>query len=555
MSTSQTEQTAGASGVGQSSEPAAVRQVREAAEALLAEGKQQEAFELLLAALAALARKDRDLELLVAKLRKEAVGKRSERVDTGQLSLMFEQLLEASSGEIDAEAEAREEEELDREIKQAEEERAKTQPRERRRRRGGVKPRVAELQVHQHEVPPDQRTCGECGEEKQRIGEDVSYRLEYVPGHFIQHEHHLEKLACPRCKDGVTTAVGVPQVIERSQAEPSLLAHLVVSKYEDHCPLHRLSRIYERSGVEIAVSTLADWAAAVADRLQPLVAELEGRVADSFLVRTDATGIKVLDRAASENVQRGTFWAYVLDDADVLFRYTPTGQGETGPWEFLGGCTGYVQADAANVFDRVFNGRVAEAIEVGCWAHARRKLVELQDSDFRVAYPLKLIARLYRIEHLADARGLAPPERKLMREERSQPVFERLKGWAAIVLAAEPPGSTLAQAVRYMRNHWGALTRFVQDGRLDLDNNLCERQLRAIALGRRNYLFCGSDQAARRAATLYSLLRTCALRGVSPLPYLTDVLTKLAAGWPKERLVELLPDRWQPEPATQAAQA
>jgi hypothetical protein len=347
----------------------------------------------------------------------------------------------------------------------------------------------------------------------------------------------------------VTTAEGPDQVIERSPADASVLAHVVVSKVVDHCPLHRLHRIYARSGVNIPVSTMSDWMGQVADLLEPLTGRLAERVLAAYIDQTDATGVRVLDPGSPDNIQRGTMWCYVGDERDVVFRYTPTGEGATGPWQFLAGREGYVQADAANVFDRVFNGQAASANEVGCWAHGRRKLADLQDMDCRVAYPLKLIARLYRIEHLADAKGLAPDERAVLRQQRSRPILEKLKRWLVATHASETPASDLAKAAAYMINHWVALNRFVEDGRLKLDNNLTEAQLRAIALGRKNYLFFGSHRAAARAAVLYSITRTCALRAVQPLPYLTDVLRKLAAGWPKNRIDELLPDRWQPAAA------
>ena len=181
-----------------------------------------------------------------------------------------------------------------------------------------------------------------------------------------------------------------------------------------------------------------------------------------------------------------------------------------------------MQADAASVFDRVFNGEVASAIEVGCWFHGRRRLFALKDMDCRVAYPLKLIARLYRIETLADVKELSVDERTQLRQQRSVAVLEKLKRWLAMTVDSEPPSSDLAKAAAYPLNHWKALTRFVDDGRLSLDNNLCEQQQRAIALGRKNFLFCGSHDAARRAANLYSLSRTCALHNVPPLPYFTD---------------------------------
>jgi transposase len=333
--------------------------------------------------------------------------------------------------------------------------------------------------------------------------------------------------------------------MERSVADASVLAHVVVSKYADHTPLHRLRRIYGRSGVDLAVSTLADWVAGTAERLEPLAEVLGARVRQAYLVRTDATGLKVLDPKSPDNIERGTIWCYLGDERDVVFRYAPSGEGSSGPWSFLAGRRGYIQADAANVFDRLFNGQAASATEVGCWAHARRKFVALRDSDCRVAYPLQLIARLYRLEELADLRRLEPDERAQLRNEQSRPVLERLKRWLILTAANEPPSSDLARGAAYSLNHWTALTRFLDDGRLAPDNNLCEQQLRDIALGRKNFLFAGSHDAARRTAVLYSLTRSCALHGVAPLPYLTDVLRKLADRWPSHRLDELLPDRWQ----------
>lgn len=535
--------------------PGALRQIRESAHALLAQGKVEETWELFLAALEAVLVKNRELELLVAKLRRERLGTKSERLDPAQLALLLEALGEQAGPEAvsDPEAEAREDAELDRQIEQAEQA-PPDAPRKPRKAGPGWQTRGVERQVHHVEVPPAARTCADCGCAMKRIGEDVTRRLEYVPAHFVEHEYHLDKYACGRCKEGVTTAPGPPQVLERSAADASLLAHLVVSKFADHTPLHRLSRIYARSGAELPVSTLADWTAGVADLVAPLVERLAARVRAASIVRTDATGLRVLDPQSAANIQRGSIWAYIGDDRDVLFRYTPTGDGATGPWEFLKGRTGYIQADAATVFDRLFDGQVATAIELGCWSHARRRLVALQDTDYRVAYPLKLIGRLYRIEHLADARQLRPEARAQLRQERSTSVLERLQRWFLGTRASEPPSTDLGKAAGYALNHWAALTRFVADGRVSLDNNLCEQQLRDIALGRKNYLFAGSHDAARRAAVLYSLMRTCAQYGVPPLLYLTDVLGKLARGWATARLEELLPHRWRvPDAAEQNA--
>ena len=527
----------------------ALAQVRETARAMMAEGREDEAFDFLLSALAAVLKKSRDLELLVAKLRR--VGRSSERVDPGQLALLFEELVGLAGTEsegLDLEAEIRQDAELEAEIERERERRAP--PKGKAGRERGPRTRDVQQEIHRVEVEAEERVCGRCGQEKHKIGEDMSRVLEYIPGRFVEHEYHLEKWACRSCKRGVTTAPGPAKVIRGSAAGASVLAHAVVSKHVDHCPLHRLHRIWERSGVQVPVSTLSDWVARVADRVEPLVERIAGRIVqDAFLVRTDATGLKVLDPASPENIQRGTIWCYVGDDRNVVFRYTPTGEGATGPWAFLAGRRGYVQADAASVFDRLFNGQVASAVEVGCWAHGRRRFVALQDTDCRVAYPIKLIGRLYRIERLADVQELPAEERTVLRMERSRPALDTLQRWLVRTLASEPPSSELAKAAGYLFNQWTALTRFLDDGRLALDNNLCERQIRDIALGRKNYLFAGSHDAAHRAAVLYSLLRTCALHDVPQLPYLTDVLRRLAAGWEPDRLDELLPDRWEPERA------
>ena len=461
----------------------ALGQIRESAQALLAQGKADETWEFLLAALDAVLVKNRELELLVTTLRRARLGTHSERIDPAQLALLFEALVghAGAATAVDADAEAHEDAALDREIDQAEQAQSDVEPHTRQRRKTrkagpGWRTRRVERQVHRVEIPPDQRLCATCQHEKVAIGVDVTRRLEYVPGHFVEHEYHLDKWACGRCKDGVTTAPAPAQVLARSAADTSLLAHVVVSKFADHTPLHRLHRIYARSGADIPVSTLADWTAGVGALVEPLVERLAARVLGADIVRTDATGLKVLDPQSPDHIELGSMWAYVGDDRDVLLRYTPTGEGATGPWAFLARRTGYIQADASNVFDRLFTGQAAHAVELGCWSHGRRRLVALQDMDCRVAYPLKLIARLYRIEHLADARGLTPEPRAALRQERSAPVLEKLQRWCVVTRTNEPPSTDLAKAAGYLVNHWQALSRFLEDGRIDLDNNVCEQQ-------------------------------------------------------------------------------
>jgi hypothetical protein len=285
---------------------------------------------------------------------------------------------------------------------------------------------------------------------------------------------------------------------------------------------------------------------AVADEVNPIVERIYAKAMTCLELQTDGSGLKVLDRDDPEGIRRGTMWCFVGGRRNVVFRYAKDGTGEAGPWRYLKDRKGYVQADASNIFDRVYNGKKAEATEVGCLAHARRRYYELLDSDVRVAYPLKLIGQVYQVEDLADRRKLTPEDRLVMRKERSSPIMDRYHRWLLRMVSGEPPTSTLAKACAYSLNHWGALTRFLTDGNLPPDNNLCEQQIRSLALGRRNYLFAGSDAGAERSAILYSLTRTCALHGVDAFAYLKDVLGKLAAGWPTDQLDELLPENWSP---------
>lgn len=529
---------------------AQLRQIGDDTRALMKNGKLDEAHEILMSALMGLSQKFRDIQLLLLKYQKEQIGKRSEKIDPAQLHLMFEEMCRQAAPALQPNPAVEDDEdaELDRQVEEAKRQHNVMHPKTKRRPKSDVTARRAEHVVNVvHEVPvsESEKKCVTCERPKAHIGVDVSVIMEYIRAHFVRHEHRCDKYACPWCKDGVTTAPAPAKVIERSDAGASLLAQVVVSKFEDHNPLHRQHRVYLRDGVEIPVSTLSDWTGAVAEILVPLVDAVGTKMLAGYVVRVDATGVKVLDRLSPENIERGTMTCYVGDDKWVRFHYTPTGKGAVGPWKILEGRRGYVQADAANIFDRLFNGRVASCSEVGCNGHGRRRFVELQDTDIRVAYPLRLFRRLYRIERLAKLRGLGPEERAALRQERSQPILDKMKEWLESVRRTEPPSMALAKAAKYMLNHWVALTRFVSDGRLDVDNNLCERQIRAIALGRRNFLFFGSHRAAARGAVIYSLLRTCALHGVEPVAYLTDVLQKLAVGWPSERMAELLPDRWQ----------
>lgn len=506
--------------------------LRELFAALLAEGKGDEVIEAALAMLSELRSQNSELALRLAQLQRERSGRRGERIDPSQLALMLELLEDPDVGDDEAIDDALEDEGP-----------AEALPRGKPRRRR-PSPELPRDVIH-HELVAEERRCTTCGIQMRDIGDDVSEVVEFVPAQFRVQEHHRHKYACSRCKETVVTAPGPAKLIEKGLPGPGLLAHTVQSKYQDHLPLTRLREIYRRDGgLEVGVSTLSDWVGAVAEEVKPIVDRIAARALGAHVVQTDASGLAVLDRDHSEGVRRGTMWCSVGDRKHVVFRYAKTGSGEEGPWRYLAGREGYVQADASSVFDRVFDGEGAKAVEVGCWAHARRKLFQLKESELRVAYPLELIGKLYHVEHLADAQKLDPGQRLALRQRRSVGILTRLERWLRRTAAKEPPASALAKACAYSLNHWDALTRFLEDGRLALDNNFCELQIRTLAVGRKNYLFAGSDAGAERAAILYSLLRTCAVQGVDGYAYLKDALKKIAAGWPARRLDDLLPDAW-----------
>ena len=328
-------------------------------------------------------------------------------------------------------------------------------------------------------------------------------------------------------------------------ASVALVAFVVASKYDAFLPLYRMQKLCRQMGCPISDDTLGGWVTRAGDELEPLAEALLQEVKESWLVQTDATGIRVLDIDAPGGSRLGQMWCYLGDGGRLcVFKYAPDGEGQNGPWKYLAGRTGYVQADASSTFDRLFNGRAADAIEVGCIAHARRGLAELLDSDPRVAWPLKRIQQLYRVEKAAKAQNMGPGARLALRRQKSKPVLDTLRAWLVKAVGREPPKSALAGACAYWLNHWVALTRFLDDGRLEIDNTDVEREMRSIALTRKNSLFVGSDRGGREAAILHSLVRTCVLNDVEPIAWMTDVLGKLLDGWPKSRIRELLPHRW-----------
>jgi transposase len=383
-----------------------------------------------------------------------------------------------------------------------------------------------------------------------KLGEDVSEMLEYVPASFFVVRHVRPKLSCTKC-DHIVQAAAPTRPIERGVAGPGLLAHVLVSKYADHLPLYRQSEIYARYGVELERSTLADWVGGTSELLDPLVETLRRYVMAAGKVHADDTPVPVL-APGNGKTKTGRLWTYVRDDRPagdtaapaVWFAYSPDRKGEH-PEQHLRQFRGALQADAYAGFNQLYkeDGRIQE---VACWAHVRRKFYDLQEAHASpiAREALERIAALYAIEK--EIRGRPPDERQQVRMLRSRPLLQSLRDWFEVSLTKLSRKSDTTAAIRYALGLWLALTRYCDDGRLEIDNNAAERALRVVALGRKNYLFAGSDTGGERAASIYSLIGSAKLNGLDPEKYLREVLTRIA-DHPVNRIADLLP--WNIAPA------
>src|SRR5437588_1346294 len=397
--------------------------------------------------------------------------------------------------------------------------------------------------------------CPTCGGALRRIGEEITETLDYVPGRFKVIRHIREKLSCRSC-DTVVAAPAPDHAIARGRAGAGLLAHIVVSKYDDHLPLFRQAEIFAREGVNLETSTLSGWVGATAAALQPLIDALAAEMMASDTLHVDDTPVPVLAPGTGKT-KTGRLWTYVRDERPfagsrppaALFFDSPDRKGEH-PRAHLKDFRGVIHADGYAGFNELFvGGRIVEA---GCWAHVRRKFFDVHAATASpiAKEALDRIGQLYAVEKVISR---SPPERRRQqRQLQSKPIAEALAAWAEGTVRRLSRKSELAQAFRYMRARWTALVRCFGDGRLALDNNPAERALRCVAIGRKNYLFAGSDAGGRRAAAIYSLIESAKLNGLNPQHYLADVLARIA-DHPARRIAELLPWNWQPLDATRAA--
>ena len=392
---------------------------------------------------------------------------------------------------------------------------------------------------HKHDLLEEEKICACCGRKMDCIGEDVTRELELQPAKLEAHIHVRPKYACRCCKEGVCAAPLPQRPIPGGIAGPGLVSEVIVSKFSDHLPLYRLEDIFARYGVYIARSTLCDWVKYAAELFQPLYELQCQRVLQSTVMWTDDTPITVI--GGSQGSFQGRFWTYIGHEQPYSVYDFTTSRSRDGPASFLQGFTGYLHADAFAGYDAIYLGSQFAIREVACWAHARRKFFDAVKSHPRESHQvLEWIRQLYDIED--RVRPWSPEARRQLRAAESIPVLDKIGVSLTGLARTALPKSSVAKAVNYARNQWEALRRYTEDGRLTIDNNVSERTLRHQAIGRKNWLFLGSEAAGPRAAVLCTILAGAKRHRIEPWSYVRELLLRLHADDP--RLEVMLPDRW-----------
>ncbi|WIJ25058.1 IS66 family transposase [Devosia sp. RR2S18] len=471
------------------------------------------------------------LEKLVAAFKQAAFGRRSEKSDPDQFELALEDL-EMAIAVVQA-------------AEDAEDRLARRPAKPRSTNRGSLPkhlPRIEEI------IEPESLVCG-CGGGLHCIGEDVSERLDVIPAQFRVIVTRRPKYACRSCTDGVVQAPAPARLIPGGLPTEATVAHVLVSKYADHLPLYRQAQIFSRQGVDLDRSTLADWVGRAAFELRPVYAALMADLKRSSKLFMDETRAPVLDPGARKT-KTGYFWALARDDRPwngtappgVAFTYAP-GRGGLHAEQILQGFGGILQVDGYAGYNRLIApGRVGAGIQLAyCWAHARRKLIEITRAGTApiAEEGVRLIGELYTIE--AEIRGLGPEQRLAARQERSGPAVARTKAWLDLHRARVSAKAPLGEALSYIAKYWSGLVLFLTDGRIELDNNTVERTIRPIALNRKNALFAGHDAGAENWAVIASLIETCKLNAVDPYAWLAATLHAIIADYKQSRINDLLP--------------
>jgi transposase len=483
------------------------------------------------------------LRHLLRQLSRAQFGRRSEKLDRDQLLLALEDIEQAI-----AEGEARD----DKRDVQAAKSRAET----RHANRGALPLHLPRVDVT---IAPEDTDCPCCKAPMHVIGEEKSERLDVIPAQFRVIVTHRPKYACRECEQAVVQAPAPERLIKGGLPTEAMVAYVLAAKYAWHLPLYRQAQMMLLSqGIAIERATLAFWVGYAAAELKPLYLRLRELILGSVKIAVDETVAPVLDPGRGRT-KKGYFWAIARDDRPwggtdppaVAYTYAP-GRGAVHALKLLDTYRGIVQCDGyaayKNIADAAYLG---EAITLAfCWAHLRRKFFDIAKGGSApiASEALERIALLYAIEK--TIRGRSGDERRAVRQEKSKPLALALKTWLEEQLARVSGKSVIAEAIRYGLNHWDGLTRFLEDGRIELDTNIVERGMRPIALNRKNALFAGHDQGAENWAAIASLVETCKLHGVDPQAYFADVLTRLVNLWPQSRLDELMPWAWAAQRST-----
>jgi transposase len=479
----------------------------------------------------ALSQLDR-LRHLLRQLQRAQFGRRSEKLDPDQLLLALEDIEQAIAAE-----------EAEHDKKDA----AATSMRAAKRRinRGALPLHLPRVDVT---IEPDDTNCPCCSSPMHVIGEERSERLDVVPAQFRVIVTHRPKYACRACEEAVVQAPAPERLIKGGLPTEAMVAYVLVAKYAWHLPLYRQAQMLLAQGLHIQRAILAFWVGYAAAELKPIWLRMRELILTAAKIAVDETVIPVLDPGRGQT-KKGYFWAIARDDrpwggADppaVAYTYAP-GRGAVHALKLLEHYRGIVQCDGYAAYKNVAGAPCGEAITLAfCWAHLRRKFFDIAKGGCVpiASEALERIAKLYLIEK--TIRGQSAGARLIARQARSKPLVLDLKAWFEQQLPRVSAKSEIAEAIRYGRNHWDGLTRFLDDGRIELDTNAVERSIRPIALNRKNALFAGHDEGAENWACIASLVETCKLHGVDPQTYFTDVLTKLVNLWPASRLDELMP--------------
>lgn len=393
------------------------------------------------------------------------------------------------------------------------------------------------------DIPEEEKTCA-CGCVKNRIGEETSEELDFVPAHLIVNKTIRPKYACPNCpENGVATALPPSKIIPKSLGTPGLYAHILVSKFRWHLPLYRQEKMFEFYGVPINRSVMCEWEKQLLPYLELVYDELKKQLLASSYVQADETTLPVLDKTKQGKAHKGYLWPYT-NGKSIVFEYQ-SGRGHAGPLAFLKGFKGYLQSDGYAVYETIAKACPNDITHFVCWAHARRELFDVVKHDPEYIRPiLELIGRLYELERRMRRLELPPGKIMQLRKQIAPRYLDAIRQRLNACSPSHTPKSVVRQAVNYLLNRWSKLCVYLNDGILQIDNNRIENAIRPVALGRKNWLFAGSEDGAKKIAVIYSIINSCVMNDIDPEMYLKDLFSRIH-DHPANRIAELTPAEWK----------